>query len=312
VNRLFGTLLLGMALYFVSPLLGENTLRIVVPLYLAAAGCISASSTAPRAMRWFTVGRRLRARRAAARGLGRAAERAGARRHPLAAARAGRARAHAPATADHRRLRRRLVPALRRDERSTFVDPEVTRTAEHFATFFADVTESNQHNESLLAKFKVVGVPTVIFYGSNGAEVERLVGYVEADVFARTMRRVLGAAAPGHDKDKEMPSLTRLREQGGDVVAARPGDLAPDHVGAQRVDVEATPREQLAHQSSRLAGTWARRCWRAGRTIPAVISSSALSSEAATSGPSTVAPPRTMRASRPSAATNTRRTRGSA
>jgi len=251
VNRLFGTLLLGMALYFVSPLLEENILRIVVPLYLAVAGLyLGFFDRSARAMRWFTVGRRgfglavlLLAVWVA---LPSAQARDGIRWQPLAlgaleSARAARRPTIVDFGADW------CLPCAEM-KRSTFVDPEVTRTAEHFATFFADVTESNQHNDSLLAKFKVVGVPTVIFYGSSGAEVERLVGYVEPDVFARTMRRVLGAAAPGHDKDKEMPSLTRLREQGRDVVAAGPGELAPDHVGAQRVDVEAAPREQLAHQ----------------------------------------------------------------
>jgi thiol:disulfide interchange protein DsbD len=249
VNRLFGTLLLGMALYFVAPLLDATVLRVVVPLYLAAAGLyLGFFDRSARAMRWFTVGRRgfglavlLLAVWVA---LPSAQARDGIRWQPLVMAALERARAARQPTivdfgADW------CLPCLEM-KRSTFVDPDVTRTAEHFATFFADVTESSPHNDSLLAKFRVVGVPTVIFYGPTGDEIERLVGFVEADVFARTMRRVLGAHTP--EGTKELPSLTRLREQGRDVVAADAGKLAADHVGAERVNLEAAPREQLADQ----------------------------------------------------------------
>jgi len=253
VNRLFGTLLLGMALYFVSPLLDDAVLRVVVPLYLAAAGLyLGFFERSARSIRWFAVGRRalglvvlLLAVWVA---LPSAQAREGIRWQPLAReglerARAARRPAIVEFAADW------CLPCLEM-KRTTFVDPAVTREAERFATFVADVTESSERNDALLAQFQVVGVPTIIFYGPTGAEVERLVGFVDAEVFVRTMRRVAGGDRDGPPEpgDAELPSLTRLREQGRDVVATEAGVLTADHVGAQRVDGEPLLGEQLPHQ----------------------------------------------------------------
>ena len=130
-------------------------------------------------------------------------------------------------------------------KRSTFVDPDVTREAERFATLVADVTESSARNDALLAKFAVVGVPTIIFYGPGGQELDRLVGFVDADTFARTMRRVGGGS---EEPARDAPSLTGLGEERRDVVGADGRVATADHVGAERVDVEAMVREQGADQ----------------------------------------------------------------
>lgn len=133
-------------------------------------------------------------------------------------------------------------------KRTTFVDPEVAREAERFATFMADVTESSPRNDALLAQFRVVGVPTIIFYGAGGAEVDRLVGYVDAGKFLRVMRGVRGGADAPKRPDADAPSLTRLREERRDVVPANAAPAAADHVRAQRVDLELVVDEQLPHQ----------------------------------------------------------------
>lgn len=248
VNRLFGTLLLGMALYFVSPLLGESVLRVVVPLYLAAAGLyLGFLERSARSLRWFALGRRafgvavlLFAVWVA---LPSAQAREGIRWQPLAPdalerARASRRPAIVEFAADW------CLPCIEM-KRSTFVDPEVTRQAERFATFVADVTESSPRNDALLAQFAVVGVPTIIFYGETGDEVTRLVGFVDAETFARTMQQV-GKA--GDEPELDAPSLTGLGKERRDVVAADVRVGAPDHVGAERVHVEPALREQLANQ----------------------------------------------------------------
>jgi thiol:disulfide interchange protein DsbD len=248
VNRLFGTLLLGMALYFVSPLLDEGVLRVVVPLYLAATGLyLGFLERSARSLRWFALGRRafgvvvlLFAVWVA---LPSAQAREGIRWQPLAPdalerARASRRPAIVEFAADW------CLPCIEM-KRSTFVDPEVTREAERFATFVADVTESSPRNDGLLAQFAVVGVPTIIFYGDAGDEVTRLVGFVDAETFARTMRQV---AKAGGEPDRDTPSLTGLGEERRNVVAAQVRVAATDHVGAERVDVQPALREQLANQ----------------------------------------------------------------
>ena len=307
VNRLFGTLLLGMALYFVSPLLDEDVLRVLVPLYLAAAGLyLGFFERSARSIRWFAVGRRAMGLAvvllAVWVALPNAQAREGIRWQPLARDALDRARAaRRPAIVEF--AADWCMPCLEM-KRSTFIDPEVAREAERFATFVADVTESSSRNDTLLAEFQVVGVPTIIFYGPSGAEVERLVGFVDAEAFARTMRRVPGGPAREPGDASELPSLTRLREQGRDVVAAEPGVLAPDHVGAERVDLEPAPPEQLAHQvvPATREPVAARRCSPADRSSRPRSAPARSSSDRATSGPSTVTPPRTIRASMPSSA----------
>lgn len=251
VNRLFGTLLLGMALYFLSPLLSDGVLRVTVPLYLAAAGLyLGFLERSARSMRWFALGRRafgvLAVLLAIWVALPSAQAREGIRWQPLSP----------DALAQARQAGRPTIVEFGADwclpcvemKRTTFVDPEVAREAERFATFMADVTESNPRNDALLAKFRVVGVPTIIFYGAGGAEVDRFVGFVEAGKFLSAMRRVRGQSDGGERPDDDAPSLTRLREERRDVVAARAAPPAADHVRAQRVDLELVVDDQLAHQ----------------------------------------------------------------
>ena len=251
VNRLFGTLLLGMALYFLSPLLDDGVLRVAVPLYLAVAGLyLGFLERSARSMRWFALGRRafgaVVVLLAVWVALSSAQAREGIRWQPLTP----------DGLAQTRRAGRPTIVEFGADwclpcvemKRTTFVDPEVAREAERFATFMADVTESSPHNDALLAQFRVVGVPTIIFYGAAGAEVDRLVGYVDADKFLRVMRGVRGGADAPPRPDANAPSLTRFREERRDVVPANTAPAAADHVGAQRVDLELVVDEQLAHQ----------------------------------------------------------------
>lgn len=251
VNRLFGTLLLGMALYFVSPLLDDGVLRVTVPLYLAVAGLyLGFLERSARSMRWFAIGRRafgaIVVLLAIWVALPSAQARDGIRWQPLTPDALAQARGAGRPTivefgADW------CLPCVEM-KRTTFVDPEVAREADRFATFMADVTESSPRNDALLAQFRVVGVPTIIFYGAGGAEVDRLVGYVEAGKFLRVMRGVRGGGDAPRRPDADAPSLTRLREERRDIVPAHAGPAAADHVGAQRVDLELVVDEQLAHQ----------------------------------------------------------------
>ena len=251
VNRLFGTLLLGMALYFLSPLLDEGVLRVAVPLYLAAAGLnLGFVERSARGLRWFAAGRRVVGAVAVLFAiwvaLSSAQARDGIRWQPLSPDALVRARdASRPAIVEFGADW--CLPCIEM-KRSTFVDPHVAREAEHFATFMADVTESSPRNDALLAEFGVVGVPTIIFYGRNGSEVDRLVGYVDAGTFLATMRRARGGSGSRDRPDADAPSLTRLRKERRDVVAASAAPAAAHHVGAERVDLELVVDHQLAHQ----------------------------------------------------------------
>ncbi len=193
MNRLFGVLLLGMAVYFVAPLLGHEFMRFFLPAFIAA-GAIYLGFLEPsgRNLRGFTLGRRLAGVTAlvvaAWLGLSSAQATNGIRWQPLTPASLDLAiSAKRPAivefSADW------CLPCVEM-EHSTFTDPDVLREAARFSMLQADVTESSDANDLLLEEFGVLGVPTIIFYDGAGREVDRVVGFVDAEEFRRRMRRV--------------------------------------------------------------------------------------------------------------------------
>jgi thiol:disulfide interchange protein DsbD len=196
-NRLFGFVLLGMAAWFVSPLLPPMASRFVLPAIGAAAGIyLGFLEPSARHLRAFTVARRalgaLAVAGAAWAAVGASGEPAGhgslIRWEPLGIDSLDRAIA----------ARRPAILEFGADwclpcglmERTTFADADVAREAERFTMLQADVTESTHENEALLGRFGVLGVPTIIFFDAAGVEVDRTVGYVDAVRFADLMRKV--------------------------------------------------------------------------------------------------------------------------
>ena len=198
MNRLFGVLLLGMAVYFVAPLLGHEFMRFFLPAFVAA-GAIYLGFLEPsgRALRGFTMGRRLAGATAlvvaAWLGLSSTQASAGIRWQPLAASSLDHAvSSKRPAVVEF--AAEWCLPCVEM-EHSTFTDPEVLRDAARFSMLQADVTESNGENELLLEESGVLGVPTIIFYDSAGREVDRVVGLVDAEEFRRLMLQAEGGSA---------------------------------------------------------------------------------------------------------------------
>ncbi len=79
-------------------------------------------------------------------------------------------------------------------DRYTFSDDQVAQLAKKFIAIKADLThyESEQTNE-LRERFKIKGVPTIIFLTAEGVELKdmRLSGFEEADQFLKRMLTVL-------------------------------------------------------------------------------------------------------------------------
>jgi thioredoxin:protein disulfide reductase len=70
----------------------------------------------------------------------------------------------------------------------TFSDPDVIELSKEFETYKADLTKSlSTEVESLRDRFKIVGVPTVLILNSKGEEVERITGFVNAKEFYKTI-----------------------------------------------------------------------------------------------------------------------------
>lgn len=78
-------------------------------------------------------------------------------------------------------------------EEYTYTDPRVVRESERFVRLVLDATREDDPNiQRILKKHAVVGLPTVIFIGSDGQERRelRLTGFEPADAFLKRMQQV--------------------------------------------------------------------------------------------------------------------------
>ena len=73
----------------------------------------------------------------------------------------------------------------------TFSDPEVIKLSEEFETYKADMTKSlSPEVEKIRERFKIVGVPTVLILNSSGKEVQRITGFVNASEYYKILSEV--------------------------------------------------------------------------------------------------------------------------
>lgn len=73
----------------------------------------------------------------------------------------------------------------------TFSDPKVIEGSKNFYTFKADMTKSlSDEVEALRNKYNILGVPTVLILDNKGNEVKRITGFVNADEFYEIIRNV--------------------------------------------------------------------------------------------------------------------------
>ncbi|GEC96264.1 thiol:disulfide interchange protein DsbD [Zoogloea ramigera] len=78
-------------------------------------------------------------------------------------------------------------------ERFTFADPAVARRLEAFQLVQADVTANNDADKALLKRFRLFGPPGIIFFDAAGAERTglRVVGFQPAEAFAKVLDAAL-------------------------------------------------------------------------------------------------------------------------
>ncbi|HOL80741.1 MAG TPA: protein-disulfide reductase DsbD [Ignavibacteriales bacterium] len=76
-------------------------------------------------------------------------------------------------------------------ENITFKDPSVIAEMKNFVNLKVDFTNTNSE---FVKKFKesynIVGVPTIIFYNSNGKKVKRITGYMPPEKFLQLLKEV--------------------------------------------------------------------------------------------------------------------------
>ncbi|MBI2964075.1 MAG: thioredoxin family protein [Deltaproteobacteria bacterium] len=201
VERLFGFVLLGLALYFVSPLLSTQTLEWTAAGLIALAG-ITLGFLDPhgRELRHFPLFKRLAGSAAVLAALWAALPSAGAKPTAISW------QEFSPAALEQARSEGRpAVVDFRADwclpciemERTTFVSAPVAARAAQFAMLRADVTEMSREAEATLSKYGVLGVPTTLFFAPSGREHRRRVGYIDVEQFSQLLDETRAATPDG-------------------------------------------------------------------------------------------------------------------
>ena len=192
VEQLFGFILVGLAIYFLDPVVPNHVMSRALPYYACAAGIfLGFVSPAGRNWRPFLVIRS---------GIGIAA--VGALIYlmiPRAQALAVMFQPFDPAVLPNAVAERKPVLVdfradwcipCREMDRSTFIDPAVVKETQRFIRMRADLTAQDDKNAALMAKFNIQGVPTTMLIDSSGRIRDQKVGYVGAKEMLDELRRV--------------------------------------------------------------------------------------------------------------------------
>ncbi len=192
VEHLFGFVLVGLALYFLDPVVPNNLMTRILPYYAAGVGIyLGFISPEGRSWRPFLVMRSA---------IGVAAVAAlifllyprqpqeKLRFEPfdsglLASATEARKPVLIDFSADW------CIPC-REMEHSTFIDPSVVSEAKRFVTMKANLTAQDKKTEDLMTKFEIQGVPTTVMIDSAGKVLQRKVGYIGPREMLADLRHV--------------------------------------------------------------------------------------------------------------------------
>jgi thiol:disulfide interchange protein DsbD len=74
-------------------------------------------------------------------------------------------------------------------EKLTFIDPRIQSQFANMVLLQADVTANNAHDKALLKRFRLFGPPGIIFFNKEGREIQggRVIGYQDADKFLNSL-----------------------------------------------------------------------------------------------------------------------------
>ena len=192
IEHLFGFVLIGLALYFIDPLLPHRLATRLLPYCAAAAGIylgfISPHGRQPRPFALFkgAVGALsvialvyLVIQRGTPPSL---------RFLPYDQQRLTAAAAeHRPVLID---FGADWCIPCREMEHTTFADPSVITQARRFVALHADLTRLDHHNDEIVSQYQIQGVPTLLLLDGGGNIQKRMVGYIGPKEMSESLKRV--------------------------------------------------------------------------------------------------------------------------
>jgi thiol:disulfide interchange protein DsbD len=192
IEQLFGFILIGLALYFLDPVVPDRLISRLLPWYAIGCGIwLGFVSRAGRNWRPFLLFRFAVGLVSVAALIFLAIPRPTPRQltfqpFNVTALQAAEAK-RKPVLID---FRADWCIPCREMERSTFVDPAVVKAASRFVRLRADLTRQDGSNQALIDKFAIQGVPTTLIIDSEGKIDVRKVGYVGPDEMLSALERV--------------------------------------------------------------------------------------------------------------------------
>jgi thioredoxin:protein disulfide reductase len=192
IEQLFGFILIGLALYFLDPVVPHQLISRLLPYYAIGAGIwLGFLTRAGRNWRPFLLFRSLVGIVAVGALVYIAIPRSAPRTLTFAPFDASALRAaeaeRKPVLID---FRADWCIPCREMEHSTFEDPSVVHEASRFVRMRADLTQQDGKNQAIMSKFDIQGVPTTLIIDSAGHIQVRKVGYVGPNEMLADLRHV--------------------------------------------------------------------------------------------------------------------------
>ncbi|MCU7495537.1 MAG: thioredoxin fold domain-containing protein [Ignavibacteria bacterium] len=191
VKHIFGFILLGMALYFLDPILPKSFAKYVLPVYMILASLylllFDKSAGNVKGMKVFKAAFSVLIIAIAVYMLLPEKKSAPEWKYYSDEAYTTSLKSGKPMIIDF--FADWCIPCKELDG-MTFSNSRVIDESRRFHNYKVDMTKLSDVNESIRNKFKIVGMPTVLIINSKGQEVKRITGFVNAEEFHKLISSI--------------------------------------------------------------------------------------------------------------------------
>ncbi|MGE5430570.1 MAG: cytochrome c biogenesis protein CcdA [Syntrophomonadaceae bacterium] len=191
VKHIFGFILLGMALYFLDPVLPKSFGKYVLPVYMIGASLylliFDRSAVSVKWMKYLKTSFSVLIIAAAVYMLLPEKKSAPEWKYYSEEAYTTSLNNGKPMIIDF--FADWCIPCKELDG-MTFSNARVIDESRRFHAYKVDMTKSSDAAETIRNKFKIVGMPTVLIINSKGKEVQRITGFVKADEFYKIISNI--------------------------------------------------------------------------------------------------------------------------